>query len=107
MTVTFINAMKVPESQDARFLKRWDEGAAYVATQSGFVSTSLHKNAHGGPFQYYTVACWESETAFRAATSSQWWKAFTEEFGFGDEATGLVATPAVCEVVRDEQRKFA
>lgn len=106
MSITFINAMVVPEAQESRFLEYWDKGAAYVASQPGFISTSLHKNLHRGAFQYYTVACWDSEEAFRTATSSEWWSDFTREFGFGNEVFGLEANPALCEVLRDEQGRY-
>lgn len=107
MSISFINAMKVPEDQESRFLELWDKGAQYVAEQPGFLSTSLHRNVHRGEFQYYTIANWADEPSFRNATSGKWWKAFTEEFGFGNEETGLVASPAVCDIVRDAQARFS
>ncbi len=99
--------MIVPQDQEARFIEFWDRGAAYVAQQPGFVSTSLHRNAHAGEFQFYTVACWASEEAFQAATATSWWQEFVKEFGFGDPSTGLRATSAVCQVMRDPQSLFA
>lgn len=107
MVITFINSMVVPEDQTSRFIEFWDRGAKYVSSCAGFRSTSLHRNVHDGDHQFYTVACWDSEEAFKAATSSEWWSEFAKEFGFGNPLTGLVATPAICEVVRDDQNKFS
>jgi hypothetical protein len=45
LPVTFINAMNVKASDDTLFVEMWDEGARYVATQPGFIATSLHKSA--------------------------------------------------------------
>jgi heme oxygenase (mycobilin-producing) len=71
MPTSFINPMKVPADRTADFLKLWDEGAAYVATQPGFISTSLHRalSADAG-HQYFTVAVWATPEHFAAATST-------------------------------------
>jgi len=107
MSVSFVNALQVPTGQEARFLLMWERGATYVSQQPGFIWTTLHRNmAANGLYQYYTVACWESQSAFQAATSTDWWKTYVQEFGFRDPESGLRAVPAVCEVVSESTRVF-
>jgi hypothetical protein len=54
LPVTFINAMNVKASDDTLFVEMWDEGARYVATQPGFIATSLHKSqSTAAKFQYH------------------------------------------------------
>jgi hypothetical protein len=44
LPVTFINAMNLKARDDTLFVEMWDEGARHVATQPGFIATSLHKS---------------------------------------------------------------
>jgi heme-degrading monooxygenase HmoA len=107
MPVTFINALNVDANDDAFFVEMWDEGANYVATQPGFVATSLHKSHFSGAaFQYFTVAVWESNAHFRAATSTDWWIAYRKRFGFDGDSPRFKATPSLCAIVRDKQGLF-
>eukprot|EP00439_Symbiodinium_sp_Y106_P088186 s1_g722.t1 len=104
MSVTFINAMRVAPEDEQFFLAMWDEGAAHVAAQPGFIATSLHKTtALNKEFQYYTIAVWEDGDALATATSSPWWREFTERFGFSTEDPRFTSVPALCEIVRNEQ----
>lgn len=98
---TFINGLRVPEGREREFLEKWDRGAAYVRSQPGLVWTSLHRAEQpDGPFQFFTVAVWESKEAFAAATSSDWWRRYVEDFGFSASPDGFGATPALCTVAR-------
>ncbi len=107
MPTTFINAMRVPKSDSEFFEKMWDEGADFVATQPGFVSTSLHKTtALNEEFQYYTIAVWQKSSDLVAATSSDWWKDFVNRFGFSGPTPRFTSVPALCEVARDPQSMF-
>ena len=107
MPVTFINAMRVAKSDTEFFEKMWDEGAAFVATQPGFVSTSLHKTAAlNDEFQYYTIAVWQRSGDLASATSTDWWKDFVQRFGFAGPSPRFTSVPALCEVARDPQAMF-
>ncbi len=69
---TFVNALRVPLGCEAEFLEKWDRGAAYVRSQPGLIWTSLHRNLDtNGPFQFFTLAVWQSAETFRAATSTR------------------------------------
>lgn len=99
--ITFINALRVPRERDTEFLEKWDRGAEYVRSQPGLVWTSLHRALDpDGAFQYFTVAVWESQERFEAATSTAWWRAYVADFGLSRAPTGFGATPSVCEVAR-------
>jgi heme-degrading monooxygenase HmoA len=105
LPVTFINAMNVKASDDTLFVETWDEGARYVATQPGFIATSLHKSqSTAAKFQYHRG--WESRAHFVAATSTEWWKDYRARFGFGGEASRSAATPAICDILHDAQGLF-
>jgi heme oxygenase (mycobilin-producing) len=107
MKTSFINLLKVPAAQEDRFLKLWERGAEYMSQQPGFVWTTLHRNlAPNAAYQYFTIACWENAEAFQRATATEWWQRFVAEYGFRDPGSGLVASPAICQVVSDRQRAF-
>lgn len=107
MAVSFINAMRVPEQDVDYFERMWREGAEYVEKQPGFISTSLHKTvALNDEFQYYTVAVWRTPADLRNATSTAWWKAFTDRFGFNGPDPRFSSVPAICEIRNDPQNKF-
>lgn len=106
MAVTFINALKVPAGREADFRRLWDEGAAYVASQPGFVATSLHRSVSAqAPFEFYTVAVWETAEQFGAATSTDWWRSYAKRFRA--KIPGFAPSPAVCEIERDAEGLFA
>ena len=99
--VTFINALTVPFGREEEFIAKWDEGARYVRTCDGFVSTSLHRSVTpGSRFSFFTVAEWESIERFQAATSSEWWREYVTRFGFGPGDDQFGAEPVICEQVR-------
>lgn len=99
--VTFVNALRVPAEREAEFLEKWDRGAAYVRSRSGLVWTSLHRALDAsGPFQFFTIAVWQSREAFEAATSTDWWRSYVSEFGFSASPTDFGASPALCGVAR-------
>ena len=98
---TFINPLVVPAAREQEFLDKWDVGAAYVRGRDGFVSTSLHRSLNpNSRFQYFTVAVWQSPEHFYAAMSTEWWRDYVAEFGFGGGPNDFAADPTLCEVVR-------
>ncbi len=107
MAVTFINAMRVPENRKAYFVQMWEEGYDYVAAQPGFIASSLHETtALNDEFQFYTIAVWKDADALIAATSTEWWRDFTERFGFTGPTPAFTSVPALCNVVSDHDDLF-
>jgi heme-degrading monooxygenase HmoA len=105
MPVSFINALRVPAGREDDFRKLWDEGASYVSGQPGFGATSLHHAVStAAPFDFYTVAVWETPDDFTAATSTDWWRAYVTRFRAA--IPGFAASPAVCAIERDSQGLF-
>jgi heme-degrading monooxygenase HmoA len=99
--MTFINALSVPNGKEDEFVAKWDEGAEYVRSCAGFISTSLHRSMTADSrFRFFTVAEWESADHFRAAVSSAWWQEYVARFGFGNRSDDFGAVPTLCERVR-------
>ena len=99
---TFINPLIVPADRQEEFLQKWDAGAAYVRACDGFVSTSLHRSLNpNSRFQFFTVAIWESPEHFYRAMSTQWWRDYAADFGFGPGPNDFAAEPTLCEPVRE------
>ena len=94
-TTILINAFEVPpDVDDERFLAGWDQAAAYLSGQPGFVASRLHRAI--GPdarFRFVNVAEWASPNAFRAAVSSD---AFRRMAGSGMPPN----YPALYDIVR-------
>jgi hypothetical protein len=51
------------------------------------------------------MAVWETAEHFAAATSTAWWREYVSRFR--SAIPGFAASPAVCEIERDDQRLFA
>jgi heme-degrading monooxygenase HmoA len=68
--VILINAFEVPEGADEGFLNGWERQREFLSAQAGYLSTRLHRSlAPDAEFRFVNVALWESEQAFREATS--------------------------------------
>jgi heme oxygenase (mycobilin-producing) len=68
--VVLINAFEVPEGEDEAFLQGWERARELLRTQNGYLSTKLHRSlTTDADFRFVNVALWESEQAFRDATS--------------------------------------
>lgn len=69
--VVLINPFEVPPGEEAGALAFWDEVAAYMRRQPGFLSTRLHRALEpGARFHLVNIAEWESAEHFAAATSA-------------------------------------
>jgi heme-degrading monooxygenase HmoA len=93
-TVVLINPFEVPADQeDAEFLAGWQAAADYLQGRPGFVDARLHRAlAPDARFRYVNVARWRSPADFRAAVTSE---------GFRALAGGTVPNfPALYEVAR-------
>ena len=69
--VTLVNPFEVPEGKEEEFTARWQEAAAYMRQQEGFISTRLHRSLDpSARFNCVNVAVWDSPEHFRRAISS-------------------------------------
>jgi heme-degrading monooxygenase HmoA len=64
--VVLVNVFTLDEADEDTFLKAWQNDAAVMKRQPGFISTQLHRALGASP-TYLNYAIWESTGAFRAA----------------------------------------
>ena len=67
--VVLVNVFTLDKADEAAFLRVWQDDAAFMKRQPGFISTQLHR-AIGESATYLNYAIWESTAAFRAAFSN-------------------------------------
>jgi heme-degrading monooxygenase HmoA len=66
--VVLVNVFTMDQADEQTFLQIWQDDAAFMKRQSGFISTQLHR-AIGESATYLNYAVWESVAHFRAAFS--------------------------------------
>jgi len=66
--VVLVNLFTLDKADEQTFLKTWQDDAAFMMRQPGFISTQLHRAIGDNP-TYLNYALWESTAAFRAAFS--------------------------------------
>lgn len=64
--VVLVNIMTLDKADEETFLKAWQNDAAFMKRQPGFISTQLHRAVGYSP-TYLNEAVWESIADFRAA----------------------------------------
>ncbi|MBR0901657.1 antibiotic biosynthesis monooxygenase [Bradyrhizobium liaoningense] len=64
--VVLVNVFTLDKADEQSFLQVWQDDAAFMKRQPGFISTQLHRAIGDGP-TYLNYAVWESTTHFRAA----------------------------------------
>ncbi|HTH62234.1 MAG TPA: antibiotic biosynthesis monooxygenase family protein [Paraburkholderia sp.] len=64
--VVLVNVFTLDPADEETFLKVWQEDAAFMKQQPGFISTQLHR-AVGENSTYLNYAVWETNAHFRAA----------------------------------------
>lgn len=64
--VVLVNIMTLDKADEESFLKAWQNDAAFMKRQPGFISTQLHRAVGDSP-TYLNEAVWESIADFRAA----------------------------------------
>lgn len=67
--VVLVNSFTLDKAGEPGFLKIWQDDAAYMRRQPGFISTQLHRALGESP-ACLDCAVWESKAAFRAAFSN-------------------------------------
>jgi heme-degrading monooxygenase HmoA len=65
-SVVLVNPFFLDKADEAAFLKSWQDDAAFMKRQPGFISTQLHRALGDSP-TYLNYAVWESTAHFRAA----------------------------------------
>ncbi|RXH40651.1 antibiotic biosynthesis monooxygenase family protein [Bradyrhizobium zhanjiangense] len=64
--VVLVNVFTLDKADEQSFLQVWQDDAAFMKRQPGFISTQLHRAIGESP-TYLNYAVWESTAHFRAA----------------------------------------
>jgi len=72
--VVLVNAFTLDKADEQTFLKIWQDDAAFMKRQPGFISTQLHRAIGDSP-TYLNYAVWESTAHFRAAFTNPGFRA--------------------------------
>lgn len=72
--VVLVNVFTLDPADEQVFLEVWQDDAAFMKQQPGFISTQLHRALGDSP-TYMNYAVWESTAHFRAAFSHPEFKA--------------------------------
>lgn len=91
--VVLVNLVTLDKADEPRFLEAWQNDAAFMKRQPGFISTQLHR-AIGDSTTYVNYAVWESTAHYRAAFTHPEFKA-----GLAAYPSSVVATPHLFQKV--------
>jgi heme-degrading monooxygenase HmoA len=72
--VVLVNLVTLDKADEPRFLEAWQNDAAFMKRQPGFISTQLHRAIGDSP-AYVNYAVWESAAHYRAAFTHPKFKA--------------------------------
>jgi heme-degrading monooxygenase HmoA len=67
--VVLVNVFTLDPTDEQSFLQVWQDDAAFMKQQPGFISAQLHRAVGESP-TYLNYAVWESTAHFRAAFAS-------------------------------------
>jgi heme-degrading monooxygenase HmoA len=99
--VILVNVFTLDRADEQTFLKVWEDDAAFMKRQPGFISTQLHRAIGENP-TYLNYAVWESTAAFRAAFGHPEFRAKLANYPASAVATPhlfqRVAVPGICVV---------
>ena len=97
--VVLVNIFTLDKADEETFLQAWQDDAAVMKRQPGFISTQLHRALGESP-TYLNYAVWESTAAFRAAFSHPQFRAKISAYPSSAVATPhlfqKVAVPGIC-----------
>ncbi|HXZ16160.1 MAG TPA: antibiotic biosynthesis monooxygenase family protein [Roseiarcus sp.] len=97
--VVLVNVFTLDKADEQTFLEIWEDDAAFMKRQPGFISTQLHR-AIGESATYLNYAVWESVAAFRAAFTDPEFVAKISAYPASAVATPhlfqKIAVPGVC-----------
>jgi heme-degrading monooxygenase HmoA len=97
--VVLVNLVTLDKADEPRFLEAWQNDAAFMKRQPGFISTQLHR-AIGDSSAYVNYAVWESTAHYRAAFTHPEFKASLAAYPSSVVAIPhlfqKVAVPGIC-----------
>ena len=97
--VVLVNLITVDKADEPRFLEAWQNDAAFMKRQPGFISTQLHR-AIGDSSAYVNYAVWESTAHYRTAFTHPEFKASLAAYPSSVVAIPhlfqKVAVPGIC-----------
>ena len=97
--VVLLNLVTLDKADEPRFLEAWQNDAAFMKRQPGFISTQLHR-AIGDSSAYVNYAVWESTAHYRAAFTHPEFKASLAAYPSSVVAIPhlfqKVAVPGIC-----------
>ena len=64
--VVLVNLFTLDKADEQSFLRVWQDDAAFMTQQPGFISTQLHRAVGDSP-TYLNYAVWQTTADFRAA----------------------------------------
>jgi heme-degrading monooxygenase HmoA len=97
--VVLVNVFTLDKAHEQTFLTAWQEDAAIMKRQPGFISTQLHRAIGESP-TYLNYAVWESTAHFRAAFERPEFRASLSAYPSSVVASPhlfqKVAVPGIC-----------
>ncbi|HEY4802285.1 MAG TPA: antibiotic biosynthesis monooxygenase family protein [Paraburkholderia sp.] len=97
--VVLVNVFTLDKADEQTFLAVWQDDAAFMKQQPGFISTQLHRAIGESP-TYLNYAVWESTGHFRAAFTHPEFRAKLSSYPSSAVASPhlfqKVAVPGVC-----------
>ena len=98
-SVVLVNVFTLDKADEQTFLQAWQNDAAFMKQQPGFIWTQLHRAIGANP-TYMNYAVWESTATFRAAFSHPQFRAKLSAYPSSAVASPhlfqKVAVPGVC-----------
>ncbi|WP_315831018.1 antibiotic biosynthesis monooxygenase family protein [Bradyrhizobium prioriisuperbiae] len=91
--LVLVNVFTLDRDDEQIFLRVWQDDAAFMKQQPGFISTQLHRAVGESP-TYLNYAVWESSAAFRAAFTHPEFRA-----KIGAYPSSAVASPHLFQTV--------
>ena len=97
--VVLVNVFTLDKADQQTFLQVWQDDAAFMKMQPGFISTQLHRAIGESP-TYLNYAVWESTALFQAAFTHPEFRAKISAYPSSAVASPhlfqKVAVPGIC-----------
>ncbi|TCU19310.1 antibiotic biosynthesis monooxygenase family protein [Rhizobium sullae] len=97
--VVLVNVFTLDKADEQTFCRAWQDDAAFMKQQPGFISTQLHRAIGESP-TYLNYAVWESTAAFKAAFAHPEFRAKLTAYPSSAVASPhlfqKVAVPGIC-----------
>jgi heme-degrading monooxygenase HmoA len=97
--VVLVNVFTLDKADEQTFLQVWQDDAAFMKRQVGFISTQLHRAIGGSP-TYLNYAVWQTTADFRAAFTHPEFRAKISAYPSSAVASPhlfqTIAVPGIC-----------